>query len=887
MHRRNLWIALLAILVIAFALRLWHLDTESVWHDEAWSIRAFRGPFTTPDDNTPFVYYLGGHLLQQAGAGESPLALRYISVLIGTLTTALALRLGRRWFRPGAALTAGLLTATSPLLGEYAQEVRAYVVVPLIALVLLDFADRLLAYRRKGKTVPPGLWAYGFAAQVIGLYTHNLTVPLIVWLNTALGVIWLLRLDFRRLWQWALLQIALILAYVPWLLTQSPSGTPLNTPPQPGLPLIADIWTGYFFPVPAQINDLILRLDGFDVLTPFLAFGIICLLLIVGAGAVVLRHRPDRDTDRLWLLGSHALLVPAFSTALMIAASIDFHPRYYIAAVPGTLLLITGAIGHLNRHLLPGRRWPGTAAYGALVVIALAFTAISLFQIRTRSTYQHDDFRGLAEYYATLPADAVILVPFDVERALQDYYAERLNIRAQFVNVPLYSDEQTAIEIINGLITEAKPRHVEFLTWFQLPADVRGMYPCLLGAAAAELDSPRFYFGLSTQTYQIEQPLFIQPIEAQPHFDGVTFTGAAYASGAGGTCVRTGWSLSETVDADLNTAVALRNPIGGEVARTDAPIARADNASTSDWERGDSGTAYALLTLPSNAPPLDYTLTFGVYSNLQPSGLDVLSADGSPAGRTAIIDDAVSARGPLARQFRASARIEDNAPGGRIETGRPLDVSLIAVDPTGDPVAITLAAVDGLWRLDQAVEAGPDGLLAWARFIVPPGNSGEAVLRANDMEIGRYTVVDVPRQFDAPDYAVAVDTALPGVGRLAGFTPPEAIRSGDPIPVTLIWQADTPEFTAPLTVFVQLIGPDGRVIAQSDSQPAAGARPTPGWVDGEYIIDPHTLRFNNGNYTGEARLITGLYDAENGFQRVETAFGMDFVELGTITVDAG
>ncbi|NJL94185.1 MAG: hypothetical protein HC915_10885 [Anaerolineae bacterium] len=41
------------VLWLAAGVALWRLEAESIWHDEAWSIRAIRAPFETPDDNTP------------------------------------------------------------------------------------------------------------------------------------------------------------------------------------------------------------------------------------------------------------------------------------------------------------------------------------------------------------------------------------------------------------------------------------------------------------------------------------------------------------------------------------------------------------------------------------------------------------------------------------------------------------------------------------------------------------------------------------------------------------------------------------------------------------------------------------------------------------------
>src|SRR5687768_8297017 len=91
---------LLAVIVVMLAatLGLWRLEVESIWHDEAWSIRAIRSPFGTPDDNTPYFYYWVLHLLQKLGFGETPFALRYGSVLIHLLTVALGFRIATKWY---------------------------------------------------------------------------------------------------------------------------------------------------------------------------------------------------------------------------------------------------------------------------------------------------------------------------------------------------------------------------------------------------------------------------------------------------------------------------------------------------------------------------------------------------------------------------------------------------------------------------------------------------------------------------------------------------------------------------------------------------------------------------------------------------------------------
>jgi hypothetical protein len=101
--------------------------------------------------------------------------------------------------------------------------------------------------------------------------------------------------------------------------------------------------------------------------------------------------------------------------------------------------------------------------------------------------------------------------------------------------------------------------------------------------------------------------------------------------------------------------------------------------------------------------------------------------------------------------------------------------------------------------------------------------------------------------------------------------------------VTLAWRALGPS-DGPLVAFVHLVSADGRLIAQHDGAPAAGARPTTGWLAGEYITDPHPLTWLDTAYRGAARLHVGLYDPAST-QRLTAPGGSDYLLLPvTLTV---
>ncbi len=77
--------------------------------------------------------------------------------------------------------------------------------------------------------------------------------------------------------------------------------------------------------------------------------------------------------------------------------------------------------------------------------------------------------------------------------------------------------------------------------------------------------------------------------------------------------------------------------------------------------------------------------------------------------------------------------------------------------------------------------------------------------------------------------------------------------------MTLFWRADRPP-QDDLKVFVHITDAAGNIIAQRDSLPAAGARPTLTWVTGEIITDRYHIPLNAAAYS----VWVGLYNPLSG-----------------------
>lgn len=831
------WLAL-GVLLLGFGLRVWHLGDESIWHDEGWSIRAIHSPFGTPDDNTPYVYYTTGHLLWRMGAGDSPFALRYVSVLIGLVTVAVALRIGDGWFGRWGGVTTGTLLAISPLLWEYAQEVRAYVAIPLIALLLLASLDAIIRHQ-PDQTVPRRLWAVVWITEVIGLYTHNLAVPLVAWAGLAASVVWLARHDWRKLSIWFALHISVGVVYIPWLLTQSPSGTTLNTPPEVGFPLVRDIWYSYFLPALPQVQQ------------PEHTLGINLAAIITVLGLLSLSWQRHW---RGWLIASQAILVPMFSTALLLAAHIDFHPRYFIAGTPAALLLLIAGVQSFSAK---------TALSGGIVVLAGIISYNSLHAINTTRTFQHDDFAAVAAYYATLPADAVIIIPFDDEPALEYYFANEYDIQAQFLNIPLHSDTETALRAFRELPDDG-PRHVEFLTWFQLPADMRGMYPCFLGGNSSTVGVNRTFFGLSSQAFTLSQEFAPMPLFFDVTFAEGALLNVAYMTSEAGVCVYVDWQPSRN-NGETSIVAQILNPIGESIAREDAVIRNAAQES----KLTDRGSSFLWLPLPAGTPLDDYPITLTVYNDAMPSGFDAIR-DGRIVGKTVQALQPIILRGlPLPDTPLDDQLLADSIGDNPVDSGFSFTVDLLVHQ------ADVVSLVGDGWTLQQPIPSDPNRLarLSWHRFTIPPDADGIAELWVGDTLLKTYTINSVERLLEQPISHETTSVTFEGVGELVGYSVPT------PYDVTLIWRA-TNTTEIPYTVFVQFIAPDGRVIAQSDRQPALDQRPTTSWLPNEYIIDNHRLSLNVDQYSGHGTLVVGFYDPQT-FQRVFTTDGQDFYSLPT------
>jgi len=135
----------LGILIIGLFFRIYNLDTESLWTDEAFSARIASSEGiqeviigVAQTEAAPPGYYVLLHYWVHV-FGDSMFMLRLLSVLFSILAIVMLFLLVRMLFNTNVALLASLFMATSMLQIEYAQEARIYTLFTFLSLTSAYF----------------------------------------------------------------------------------------------------------------------------------------------------------------------------------------------------------------------------------------------------------------------------------------------------------------------------------------------------------------------------------------------------------------------------------------------------------------------------------------------------------------------------------------------------------------------------------------------------------------------------------------------------------------------------------------------------------------------------------------------------------------------------
>jgi len=370
-------VALLAVVLLAFGLRTYCLDFQSLWSDEGISLQ--RAQMALPEmlDAMP-VEHMPGYFALLIGwvrlAGTSDFALRFLSLWASVLAVALIYRLARTFGTDKACgaptapvgTAAALLLATNAFQLWYAQEARMYSWLLATALVSA-LALWQLVVRRGNSWLWGGLYAVA-TAWCIYLHLYGALVPLaqaifVVGWSIATG-------DGRGFVRWTAASLAALSMFVPWLPRAlgifgfsgwRVAGDPAEIPWR----YLAAFTAGDAMP------------DPWHGTLPW-------VYALLALGGIYVWWRVRRAASLL-LVASVAL--PMAGVLALALRNPDYHERYAIAVTGPLLLLAAGGLGIFE----PGfwrkaSAWPGRWDGAVMVLLGLALAGGNLLAVQRHYT---------------------------------------------------------------------------------------------------------------------------------------------------------------------------------------------------------------------------------------------------------------------------------------------------------------------------------------------------------------------------------------------------------------------------------------------------------------------------------------------------------------------
>jgi len=399
--KRVVWSAALAIVALAAVIRLYGVNSRSLWLDEVLSSQATA--YNSLGDLMSWVkswldqmpaYPLMTWLLRGFGNGE--VVLRMPSVLAGIVAVLAIFMLAKSLFGPTVGLTSAAILAVLPFAVWFSQEARTYALFMLVTILQMLFLHRA----RSGDRLID--WAAFSACTVLNLYTHYLaiTVTAAAYLYLAIGLTADAigrKLAIRQGLRATASAAVVLLAYLPWLRLLRTFLLSGNT----ALSRYQGISGGW------SLGQLKMLLESVSF------WGLLLAALAIGLIALVLRLRRNRDEGLLILLW---LGLPLAGLLIVLRTStLYLSPRYFSFLIPAAVItaalgieatarFVYRAAGRFRRSRPARLEAILSAALAALVVISIV-PALAAPQPQP-----HQDYRGAVDYLiAHSPPNSMVL----------------------------------------------------------------------------------------------------------------------------------------------------------------------------------------------------------------------------------------------------------------------------------------------------------------------------------------------------------------------------------------------------------------------------------------------------------------------------------------------
>jgi len=897
-------ILLIALLLLAFAMRIHGLNVKGLSFDEAGSayiaslrpLEMFAYLKRASFEHPPLYYLLLSAWMSLAGHSE--FALRYLSVLVGLLLVPLTYRLARLLAGRRVALLSAFLVTLSPFHVIYSRDARMYTLLAVWGLLAVYFFVLALAEDR-------WRWWVGFILTAfLALYTHYYGALVLCFANVFFFVNW--RRFRPLLGKFILIQLVPALLHLPWLLLargmQKSLGVVLSRGPAAMLTysLVQDVWMDF-------------SLDPTNNLPAYLAvvtLGLTALGLFISTTRIG-QGQPSFQGRYFLLL----YLVIPFAVGFVLPQGM--RAKYIIPFVPAYALALALALDWLMS------RWK--ILWGVVLLFLVLTNAAALSHNYRPIKNDPREFYGFVLDQAR-PSDALILNgPW--QWPLFEYYVRpksSLPYRYLPPGAPPPLDPATTEPLLRDILAQ-HPR-VWVVIWGLDIADpghfVMGWMNEHAYAALNRASATCFYAPLAN-TEGENRSLDVN-FENQVRLRTLRLATDAIPAG---DIIRmdTEWEALRDLTKDYHLIVTLDDRRGFRWSRKQFPLG-ADYRPTWTWRAGDVVIDREGLLVPVGTPPGEYRLRAVLRRPQDGQDVFVVDEHGTPQSYTIELGtvqitegpldlppSAVSPTHPLTATFGGRLQLLGyDLPGQSFQQGEDFPVTLywrVGQDPGEDlTLSIALVSSDGRtvaenrespvewyptsrWQSGELVisqhglsvppdaPAGPYQLqitlrTAGGRPLNVSGEMEQPILwglwsrrvtfSGETLDLGTVRIQERPRTFKLPRVGHPLRADLGDEVRFLGYDlKSDHVPPGGFVELTLYWQAQR-ALDVNYTVFTQVLDANYQAAGQWDNWPRQNAYPTRLWAAGEIVDDSYRIPIDPHAPPGEYTIVVGMYNAETG-----------------------
>ncbi len=902
-NRRELaWMTGLTLL--ALVLRAADMMGRSLWLDDG--VTLLRLASSWPDNLLNIVYLYDVPTIDThpplyfvmlkawvVFAGQSEFALKWVSVLAGVVVVPLTYALARRMFTPVTGVLAGVTALLSPAIQWYSHDIRMYTLVVTLSALTTYAMCRLIRPRPTDRWVRRRIhaWIAWGILTFLSISTHYSFIGLALAHVVFVAIMLVRRMAveneaarrrlIRRMVVAGAVIVAICLVLLPFV-----QATVMR--------MIGGREADYHFvPLDVIVSSIVAgHTFGMNATDPTggLATWLWVSLCVAGALAPSNGAQADRSRlDRL-LLGLSAVGPVLVWFGLSFIKPNFQGVRHLILVLPFVAILLsramTLALDAGRRHLRAGRNargWAWTA--GGIVGVAALLMTQGYGNLRQfeRTPDWHDDWRGLARYVtdnwqegdvlvygSPLEAATVSLYAPDLAKAVpptRDLVQQYRRVWLTNPTITRLGEDQVSYEWLlqNGLRRKqvffpARTRFIE-LQLFELQSPVYDRLPL----SAKPLSSPEPAGFPALVGYEIKPG---NPRNPQPNLwlslywkKGVQrnlqdiFVSLRFSDKSGQ--VWYDWFVPaelESMPDDLSADAVFRIdyvipvPVGlpfqsYRLQFATRAGAKAEIVQVVEFDLTPDEVRCCVRVLRWPAASATHPVWNG-------DGVTLLKVEHKPAVYAGEILPVVLTwrlDKPTNRPWRTVLSFSGLL-GGSVVTATGVTgdgLTPIGGWPAGEPVrdmqslALPSAVRSGFYNLSMEISA----------------DDGRVVGRA---QLGMVEVRDYPHTPVATDIPHRVDARV-GELRLLGYGLSQAATRSTLLDLYTYWQIES-DVTRDGVLFLHVIGPDGRLVAQDDNPPEYGKRSTLTYRPGDGIEQLHRFVLPFTAPGGEYKLYAGIYN---------------------------